>query len=131
VTKSFWREKLRGDSAGLLKMLAEAETTNFNQFDGNQVLSREVGGRHKIGIMSIDQQLWSWAGDPTIDIRTSATGNLDGAWYLYKKFKALAWTRADKIHPSSQVISVPADAGRNMSMFARVPVGTLSGTLRG
>jgi len=92
-----------------------SEASRFNQLglDGKTALNRKVSGREKIGVMGIDQRLWSWfsvENGAGADIYApDGNGNLAGALELYKKFKALAWTHPDKIRPSSRVISVPAD----------------------
>ncbi len=107
----FWQDNLSDDAIGQYKMLGIANNaTRFNHSEPNgRTIRREVDGRYKIGVMSIDQGLWSWAGVGSgVDISTT-DGNLKGALYFYKKYKTLAWTRAEKIHPRSLVISVPAN----------------------
>ena len=133
IIRSFWQEKLANDPVGLQKMLAVAELSGFNQFDGKQVFVREVGTRrkrYKVGVMRIDQSLWSWAGTGTgLNIRTSVGENMAGAWHLYQKYETLPWDDqiVGQIRPSSTIIRVPVSEWTDWIDFRRNSHGEFSG----
>ena len=133
IIRGFWQEKLATDPIGLQKMLAVAELSGFNQFDGKQVFVREVGTRrkrYKIGVMGIDQSLWSWAGTSTgLNIRTSVGENLAGAWYLYQKYGTLPWDDniVGRIRQGSEIIKIPVGEWTDWIDFRQNSHGEFSG----
>jgi hypothetical protein len=132
AVKKFWQDSLPDDSLGRQRMLAIASETRFNQVDdAGRTLRPEVGGRYKIGVMSIDQRLWSWAGIGSGKDISLPDGddNLAGALYLYKKFKTLAWTWPSRIGPRSIRIPVSADGWTDFVHTSRTPYLYTSGKI--
>ena len=108
-------------------MIAD-EASRFNQFgfDGKSPLRRKVNGRMKVGIMGIDERMWQEVGHgfPASD---SADDNLKVALYLYKTYRQLALTRADRINVGSIVVPVPVDSWTQYVRVSRNPWWCQSG----
>ena len=130
VVVKFWQDNVPDTTEQERMVMIADEASRFNQFsfDGKSPLRRKVNGRMKVGLMGIDERMWQEVGNG-FSASDSADDNLKVALYLYKTYRQLAWTRADRIHVGSIVIPISIDSWTQYVRVSRNPWWCQSGEI--